>query len=66
MARFIPKHRFVLVDKSIGVFIGRENCQISFEESADKALVFDERDNMGIKARFYNAVTGLNLGVMEI
>jgi len=58
--------RFVLHDASADVYIGRENCQITFEESPAKALVFDERDNMALKVRTYNALTGLNLQSMEL
>ena len=57
--------KFVLLDKSIGVYAGRKDCAITFEESADKALVFDERDNMKMKARCYNTLTGLNFESVE-
>jgi len=58
--------RFVLLDKNINVFAGLENGKITFEEDVKRALIFDERDNMGLKRRFYNTVTTLDFSVVEI
>lgn len=58
--------KFVLLDKGINVYAGLENGKITFEEDVKKALVFDERDNMAMKQRFYNTVTTLNFSVVEI
>lgn len=58
--------KFVLLDKSIGVFIGLKNGKVEFEEVQEKALVFDERDNMTLKVKFYNTITFLNLESVEV
>ena len=60
------RKRFILHDKSVGVYANFEDGRITFEEDPSKAVVFDERDNMQLKIRTYNTLTGLNFEVKEL
>ena len=56
----------VLYDKSTNVYAGLDSkAQITMEETSKTAVQFDERDNMPMKVRFYNMVTGMRFESVE-
>jgi len=58
--------RFILHDTTINVFASLQGAKVVATDTADNAVMFDERDNVPMKAAFYNAITGCNFKAVEI
>ena len=62
--RFVATKKIVLYDETAKVYAGLVDGKITAEEVIEQAVVFDERDSIQLKQRFYNTVTGLNFSII--
>jgi len=59
--------KYVLYDKNAKVYAGLDRvAKITMEETTDTAVIFDHRDNMPMKVKFYNMVTGMSFESIEV
>ena len=62
----MKRKQYVLFDPSIKAYAGLNKLQITIEELQSKAVIFDDRDNLKLKVRTYNLLTGLKFEVKEL
>jgi len=59
--------KFVLYAAADGVYAGLKGATVTAEETKEAAVVFDSAvDNVMIKQRFYNAVTGCSFKAVAL